>query len=211
MGYVGPGRELLVTQPASRWVGNDFTTPNGPIEDVEYLGRLCWQVELKPPTHKPHPMQLVIDQQTGAILQQRNDGFDIAVRFIEFTAGIPINPYTFEWDGPIRPPRQKPGADDFTSSFVPSQGGQKDDHQAWFAQHVTANPLTVPITANLTVVHLHQHDDDGSFDAEISDGPIAGRLARRPRTPATPPHRARHRQTRDRPTFRRLTTAGPGR
>ncbi|MGK9269886.1 hypothetical protein KXR83_02685 [Williamsia muralis] len=185
MGYVGPGRELLVTQPASRWVGNDFTTPSGPIEDVEYLGRPCWQVELKPPTHKPHPLQLVIDQQTGAILQQRNDGFDIAVRFIEFTAGIPISPNTFEWDGPIRPPRQQPGADDFKSSFVPSQGRQKDDHQTWFAQHVTASPLAVTITANLTVVHLHQHDDDGSFDAEISDGPIAGRLARRRRVPAT--------------------------
>ncbi len=186
MRYVGPGRELLVTQPASRWVGNDFTTPDGPIRDIEYLGRPCWQVDLKPPAHKPHPIQLVVDQRTGAILQQRNDGFDIAVRFIEFTAGIPINPSTFEWDGPVRPPRQPPDTDDYRSSFVPSQGRQKDEHQAWFLEHVVASPLTVPLTVSLFVTLLNSYDDDGSFDAEISDGgPVTGRLARRPHASTT--------------------------
>ncbi|MCZ4537831.1 hypothetical protein O4159_20720 [Gordonia terrae] len=183
MGYVGPGRELLVTQPASRWVGNDFTTPDGPIRDIEYLGRPCWEVHLSPPAHKPHPMQLIVDQQTGAILQQRNDGFDIAVSFIEFTAGIPISQNTFEWDGPVRPPRRLPDTDDFRSSFIPSQGHRKDEHQAWFAEHVTTSPLTIQITATFTVTHLYHYDDDGSFDAEISGaGFIGGRLARRPRT-----------------------------
>ncbi|HEY9312394.1 hypothetical protein [Williamsia sp.] len=183
--YVGPGRELLVTQPASRWIGNDFTTPDKPIEEIEYLGRACWAVELRPPKHKPHAMQLVIDQHTGTILQQRNDGFDIAIRFIAFTAGIPIDPAVFEWTGPVRPPRYSLAPDDFRSSFIPSLGERKDIHRQWFSQHVTERPLTIAITAELTIENLRYHDDEGAFEADIGSMVITGRLARRRRSTAT--------------------------
>jgi hypothetical protein len=182
--YVGPGSELLKTQPASRWVGNDFTTPDKPIEEIEYLGRACWAVELKPPKHKPHAMQLVVDQQTGTILQQRQDGFDIAVSFIAFTAGIPIDPSLFEWTGPVRPPRLSPPFEDFRSASIPSQGERKDAHRQWFSQHVTNRPLAIPIVANLTIENLRYHHDDGAFDADIGSMVITGRLARRPRSSA---------------------------
>jgi hypothetical protein len=185
--YAGPGSELLKTQPASRWVGNDFTTPDKPISEIDYLGRPCWAVELKPPKHKPHAMQLVIDQQTGTILQQRNDGFDIAISFIAFTAGIPIDPALFEWTGPVRPPRLTPAPDDFRSATIPSQGERKDRHRQWFNQHVTDRPLTIPIVAELTIENLRHHDDDGAFEADIGSTVISGRLARRPRS-TTPWH-----------------------
>jgi hypothetical protein len=183
--YAGPGRELLVTQPASRWVGNDFTTPDKPIEEIEYLGRACWAVELRPPKHKPHAMQLVVDKRTGTILQQRNDGFGTAVSFIEFTAGIPIDPAMFEWTGPLRQPGFTPRHDDYRSSFIPSQGEQKDQHQGWFAEHVSDRPLEVPLLVDLSVQRLRYRDDDGAFEANIGGGAVGGRLARRPRSSTT--------------------------
>ncbi|MBE7191439.1 MAG: hypothetical protein INR66_03020 [Gordonia polyisoprenivorans] len=181
MEYIGPGRELLVTQPASRWVGNDFTEPAGPIREIEYLGRRCWEFELAPPSHKPHPMQMVVDQATGSIMQQRNDAFGVAVRFIEFTAGTPIDEALFEWAGPTRQPDSAPTGDDFRSSFVPSQGLTKDDHQQWFTDHVAQQPLSIAVTFHLEVDRLFSRDGEGSFDAVLSDGRLGQcRLARRP-------------------------------
>ncbi|MGW6694417.1 hypothetical protein ACWF62_11635 [Rhodococcus sp. NPDC054953] len=76
--YLGPGRELAVTRPATDWLGNDFTRPTGPVVDTEFLGRRCWEVELAPPPRKPAPIRLIVDAETGAVLQQRNDAAGLA-------------------------------------------------------------------------------------------------------------------------------------
>jgi hypothetical protein len=91
----------------------------------------------------------------------------------------------FEWTGPLRPPRFTPEPDDFRSSFIPSQGNQKDQHQRWFTEHVTGRSLEVPLRVDLSVQHLRFHDDDGTFEANIGGGAVSGRLARRPHSSTT--------------------------
>jgi hypothetical protein len=58
-----------------RWQGDDFTIPTGPEAAVTFLGRPAWEVELAPPPHKPYPLKIVIDAETGLVLRQANDAF----------------------------------------------------------------------------------------------------------------------------------------
>ncbi len=180
LSYQGPGSELLTSRPASGWVGDDFTTPVGPIDEIEFLGRACWSFDLAPPSHKPHPMQMVVDQLTGMVLEQRNDGFDHAVSFVEFTAGIPIDASIFEWTGDVTVPDR-----DFrrlSSVNTASLAARRQEELDWFRDNVTTAALTIPITADLDVVRLQSRNDDGEFVAMIGTGPIEGRLARRRRS-----------------------------
>jgi hypothetical protein len=181
MAFMGPGKELLITRPAKDWVGDRWTTPTGPVKDVDYLGRPCWSVELAPPRGKePFARQLIVDQRTGAVVQQRVDAAGTAVSFIEFTAGIPIDPAMFIWSGETSVPDVYRRTD-FKSVQTPSLGMRTDEQQQWFRDHVTDKQLSVPVTLDLHVLKLRSHHDDGSFDATIGDWPL-GRLARRPRS-----------------------------
>ncbi len=66
-----------------RWTGDDFTRPTGPAREVRFLDRSAWQIELAPPPRKPHPMQLIVDQQTGLLLREGNAAFGT---FTEWTS-----------------------------------------------------------------------------------------------------------------------------
>ncbi|OZG29127.1 hypothetical protein BH683_010685 [Williamsia sp. 1138] len=181
MSFIGPGKELLVTRSAGDWVGGRWTTPTGPIRDIEYLGRPCWSVELAPPRDKePYARQLTVDQRTGAVLQQRVDAAGTAVSFIEFTAGIPIDPAMFVWTGEIGT-SEFLRRGDFHSMQTPSVGIRKDEQHNWFREHVTSRDLAIPITLDLNMHLLRSHEEDGSFDAAIGEWPL-GRLARRRRS-----------------------------
>src|SRR3954471_22476248 len=63
------GTDLLVRSTAEQWLGDDFTRPTGPPTATVFLGRDAWAIELAPPDRKPHPIQLVIDAETGMRLQ----------------------------------------------------------------------------------------------------------------------------------------------
>ncbi|GGF12138.1 hypothetical protein [Williamsia phyllosphaerae] len=181
LGYHGPGNELLTSRPASRWIGTDFAQPVGAIEEVEFLGRACWSFELAPPAHKPHPMQMVVDQRTGMVLEERNDGFGIAVGFIEFTAGIPIDATTFAWTGDIHTPEPWE-VPDVRSPAAPSHAERKRRQLNWFRSHVTELDLAVSVRVDLDLVNLDAHDDNGAFIARLGWGPVSGLLARRRRS-----------------------------
>lgn len=181
MSFTGPGKELLVTRKAGEWVGNRWTTPTGPIREIEYLGRPCWFVELAPPRDKePYSRQLTVDQRTGAVLQQRVDAAGTSIGFVEFTAGIPIEPTNFVWHGDIRTP-ERIGGSGFHSAQTPSVARRLDEQHRWFREHVSAQDLSVPVTLDLNVHLLRTQHEDGSFDAAIGAWPL-GRLARRPRS-----------------------------
>lgn len=48
----------LVTRPSyDRFIGHDFAKADGPITATTFLGRPAWGLTLKPPPHKPHPLQ----------------------------------------------------------------------------------------------------------------------------------------------------------
>ncbi len=100
--YAFTGTDLLARRDLGDFAGDDFTRPTGPVGATTFLGRTAWTVELAPPDHKPFPLQLVVDAETGLILQQRNDGFGSVDEWIEFVVGEPIPPDLFVWDGPAR-------------------------------------------------------------------------------------------------------------
>lgn len=100
--YAGSGTELLTRREPSAYTGDDFARPTGPVGGTTFLGRPAWTVEPAPPPHKPHPIQLVVDAETGIVLQQRNDGFGTVDDGVEFVVGEHLDPALFTWDGPTR-------------------------------------------------------------------------------------------------------------
>ncbi len=174
--YLGPGRELAVTRPSSDWVGDDYTRPTGPVVDTEFLGRRCWEVELAPPPRKPEPIQLVVDAESGAVLQQRNDAVGWSVSFVEVTIGAAVDPSLFIWDGPVRTNEAA------QREMRARQDADRESRRRWFADNVTASPLRLTVTVPIDVSWVHTFSDDGGFVADLGEGSVSGALARRPRS-----------------------------
>jgi hypothetical protein len=134
------------------------------------LGRAAWTVELAPPAHKPHPLQLVIDAETGLVLQQRNDGFGSVDEWVEFVVGEPLDADLFTWDGPAR-------------SESDERARREAEHEVamaartdWFRTHIADLPLQLNLEAT---VQVHHYDEEtGAFTASINGG--VGLLERRP-------------------------------
>lgn len=163
------GTALLARRRPESFLGDDFTHPAGPIGTTWFLGRLAWTVELAPPPGKPHPMQLVVDAETGLILQRRDEGFGSTEEWVEFVVGEPLDPGMLTWTGPTRPVAD--GRDDHDLDAA--------RRQEWFARHITAEPLRVELDLEVVV-----HDVDettGAFEASLGAAGI-GMLARRPRS-----------------------------
>jgi hypothetical protein len=152
-----------------RWTGTDFTRPTGPVTETEFLGRPAWAVELAPPSHKPHPLQLVVDATTGLLLRKTNRDFGTVEEWVEFELDPDLPDALFVWEGPADP--------------VPSRADREAEHQAeqaersaWLAQRGLAT-LRMPIECD---VDLHEWDDEsGSLCADIYTT-ISATLIRRP-------------------------------
>ncbi len=151
-----------------------FGQPIGPITRTEFLGRAAWRFAFAAPAHKPYDMHVVVDADTGLVLEQRFGDSSVA-RWTEFVTDERVDPALFRWDGPST-----------TVDALRAAGQREHDadmaaRAAWFAEHVTAQPLS---TAGEGVeVMLHDWDSDGGFQAWL-DGGLSGSLARRPRSGA---------------------------
>jgi hypothetical protein len=73
----------LARPDEDRWIGDDFTVPIGPPRRVQYLDHAAWEVELAPPPHKPFPMQMLIDADTGLVLREGNAEFGTFHEWVE--------------------------------------------------------------------------------------------------------------------------------
>jgi hypothetical protein len=170
------GTGLLERRAAQSFLGTDFTRPTGPIGATTFLGRAAWTVELAPPSHKPHPQQLVIDAETGIVLQQRNDGFGSVEEWVEFVVGEPIDPALFQWDGPVRTQA------DQQAIWAAEHEAEVTRQRTWFAANVTARPLRVVFDLEVAVRYVHEFDEEtGAFQASLGER-FGGMLARRPRS-----------------------------
>lgn len=176
--YLGNGTELLERRRANDWIGDDFTRPTGPIGAAVFLGRDAWTVELAPPSHKPFPIQTVVDQETGLWLQSRNDDAGIVDEWVEIDVGGPFDDNLFTYSGPAR-------------SAEAERRRRRDDHESeanrrrdWFRANVSGESLTVDVQADLSVRYVHTLDETtGAFEASLGDDrAITGFLARRPRS-----------------------------
>jgi hypothetical protein len=168
--YQGNGTDLLHRRDAGEFTGNDFTRPTGPVGETTFLGRPAYTVELAPPAHKPYPIQLVVDAETGLVLQQRSDGFGSVDEWTEFVVGEEPEDHLFQWDGPVR-------------LEADERAGREQQRQAdlaeradWFQANIAPLPLRVELDVS---VHVHVHEPDGSFQASIGESGL-GSLARRP-------------------------------
>jgi hypothetical protein len=172
--HVGQGTQLLRRRTADEFVGEDFTRPTGPVGATTFLGRAAWTVELAPPPHKPYPIQLVIDAETGLILHERNDGFGSVDEWVEFVVGEPLDPDLFTWSGPARDE-----ADERATRWAEHERDMARRRQ-WFVTRVAPLPLRVELGVD---VLLNVCDDTtGAFQATLGEGSSVGMLARRPRS-----------------------------
>lgn len=169
--YTFGGTALLVRRTAEDFLGDDFTRPTGPVTATIFLGREAWAVELAPPPHKPHPLQWVVDAETGLVLQQRNDGFGFREEWVELVLGEELPEELFEWTGPSR------SADDLQAARLAEHETDLRRRSAWFAERVAPLPLRLELECEVLV---HEYDEEsGAFQASLG-GWHFGMLARRP-------------------------------
>jgi len=119
-------------------------------------------------------MHVVVDASTGLTLEQRF-GDSVVKRWTAFVTGEPTDPALFQWDGPST------SIEEVRAAQRREQEADMARRAAWFANHVTDEPLSV--TGESIGVLVHRWLADGSFDASL-DGGLDGALARRPRSTA---------------------------
>lgn len=162
-----PDSPLTQRRGMDEWSGDDFTQPVAPATPTTFLGRDAWQVQLRPPPHKPFPLTLVVDALTGLVLQQRNDGFHSVTEWQELDFDVVLDDELFVWEGEAQPPPDR-----------------RAEHEAdlvrrreWL-QRNGIGPLSLPLPVELM---LHEQSDDGSFHLSLHAS-MSGSLVRRRRS-----------------------------
>lgn len=150
----------------------DFAHPTGPVTTTSHLGRRAWAVELAPPSHKPYPLQMVVDAETGLLLQLRVDGAGVLTEWTELVVGEPLAEELFVWDGPsVSWAEQEAEHDREREAHRREQERQVRDE---------LGRTTLRVSVEVPIV-IHEVDDDGSLRASM---PPVGDLTRRPRSEA---------------------------
>ena len=168
--YQGNGTQLLHRRLAGEFTSDDFTRPIGPVEETTFLGRPAYTVELAPPADKPFAIQVVVDAETGLVLQQRNDGFGSVDEWTEFVVGEEADDRLFHWDGPVRSEAEE------RAEHEREWQAELAERTDWFQANVAPLPLRLELDVSVLV---HVHEPDGSFQASIGESGL-GSLARRP-------------------------------
>lgn len=172
------GTELLRRPGLERFAGTGFTRPTGPVGCATFLGRPAWTVELAPSQDKPYPVQLVVDAETGLLLQQRNDGFATVHEWVEIVTGETFDESLFRWEGEVRDWQDEQSTEHATE--LREHEADLAVSRAWAEQNVLPGPLRVEVELDL---QIHVYDETGAFEASLGAG-FQGMLARRPRSAA---------------------------
>lgn len=158
----------------SRWDGTDFTRPTGAVSATDFLGRPAYAVELAAPSHKPAPIQLVVDAVSGRVLRVANEYFGTVEEWVSVEIGGDLPDALFEWDGPAR-----------TRTWEDERADHAAEHEAdlaWRREWLDARGVAeLPIPAE-PELQLNDWDDaTGAFFVTITLD-ADGALVRRPRS-----------------------------
>ena len=159
------GAELVGRVPASRWEGDDFTRLSGAIEADVCLGRPAWTFELQPPRHKPYPLQMTVDAETGLVLKTGNRDFGSVTEWTELEVGIDLPDDLFEYDGPTQPPEDHHAAHE----------REMERRRDWLREH-GLDAIELPVRTELMP---HEMGEDGAVYMSI-DVKSHATLVRRP-------------------------------
>lgn len=175
--YLGTGRDLLFNRPAHEWVGSRYTRPTGPVGARDFLGRHCWTVDLAPHRHEEGTRTLVVDAESGAVLQQGNETAGFHVSYIELTVGEPVDPDLFTWSGPVQTFENR------QREYAAERESERASRTDWFRANVTDRPLSARVLVDLDIAETHTVDPEtGAFEATLGSGATTGILARRQRS-----------------------------
>ncbi|MGO4205004.1 hypothetical protein AB4Z09_25355 [Rhodococcus sp. TAF43] len=173
----GPAKQLLITPPTGYWVREDYARPTGPVEDVEFLGRPCWSVELAPRRPDKPSVRLIVDADSGAVLAAHSDDGIDGAAFEQAAFGVPVDPAVFTWDGPIETD------DDSQRKMQAAAETRRRRTYDWFRENVSSADLHVPVLHDLTPQWIRIDDEaTGAFSAGFGAGEGDGFMARRPRS-----------------------------
>ena len=163
------GTDLLVRQFIREYLESDVIRPTGPVEPTSLLGRPAWSVALTAP-RQPHPLELVVDAETGLILRRRTDRSGPWAEWTEFVVGEPP-PDWFSWTGPSRT------AASLRASRRAKDAANRRRRERWLSEPVL--PLLLQQELKF-LIWVHSYEPDtGAFYADIG-GKHHGMLARRP-------------------------------
>lgn len=188
--YVIPGAHLLTRRSLNEFAVNtsnryrdylgvrnaDVLELAVPIVATTFLDRPAWTVQLDSQC-RPHPLQLVVDAETGLVLQERSDAVGTVVEWVEFIVGETLDASLFRWDGPIR------SSQDAHRDALAEHEAEMTRRLEWFRANVTTAALEAEVTYPLPVEAVHEHNEaTGAFLASLGDVHHHGMLARRPRS-----------------------------
>ncbi|MFE7422546.1 hypothetical protein [Rhodococcus sp. NPDC057529] len=176
--FEGTGTYLLDWRSATEFTKTGYSEPVGAVGHATFLGRPAWTFELAAAHLDPHTVRLVVDAETGIVLQQRYDAVDAVDEWTEFVVDEPLDNALFEWTGPFL------SAEEEAARERTEQEDERARRRQWFRTHVTDQPLTTTVQVDLDVQWVHTYNDDtGAFEASLGgDHVIGGSLARRPRS-----------------------------
>ncbi len=161
---------VVLRRSLSNWDGDDFTHPTGPAQATTMLGRPAWLLELAPPAHKPFPLTLVIDAETGVVLRQGNEGFGSVIEWVDIAFGTDLPDEMFSWNGETIPQHDR----------VADHEREMAIRREWLA---TQGIGDIALTINLEVMPHDWDDATGEFEASLRCN-LSASLLRRPRSDA---------------------------
>jgi hypothetical protein len=168
----GSGTELAFRKTVAEMEVFGFGVPLGPFTRTEHVGRPAWAFRFAPPPNKPAAEKVIVDAETGLVLQSYFADFSGRSEWIEFEVVPKFDPSLFVWTGHFR-----------TQAQVNAERRAEHDRDLalraqWFRDNVTSAQLDIRGPLEVLVNEWYRN---GRFVATIS-GAVDASLCRRPRS-----------------------------
>ena len=172
------GSDVLVRTTARSWLDHD--AQDGPVPTAAtHAGRAAWALELTPPYRTHRAVQIVVDAETGMLLQQRDDERGHVIEWSDIVVGADLDPSVFTWDGPVVTWAQQLAEAQRDGERQQAQWEQT--RERWTLEQLGTKHVSITVVADLLVRDL---DDDGTLHASLGE---LGSVDRRPRSDSSWP------------------------